>query len=96
MSPRRVSQPDCDVADVHAFSDIDGRVTEFHFIHYGTKAFGGAGLVFLDTSAVLNKWLVGPGDIGIWEDGHIAGLVRLTDLIHQFDAKEGCQLGHAG
>ncbi|KAF5885253.1 MULTISPECIES: NADPH dehydrogenase NamA [Rhizobium] len=74
----------------------DGRVNDFHLVHYGARALGGAGLVFLETTAVLENGLIGPGDIGIWDDGQVSGLTRLTDVIHQFGAKAGCQLGHAG
>ncbi|WP_413990750.1 NADPH dehydrogenase NamA [Labrys okinawensis] len=74
----------------------DGKVTDFHLVHYGARALGGAGLVFLETTAVLDNGLIGPGDIGIWEDAQVEGLARLTGVIHEFGAKAGCQLGHAG
>ena len=74
----------------------DGLVTTFHHVHYGARALGGAGLVFLETTAVLPNGLIGPGDIGIWDDGQIEGLRMLTGTIHAMGAKAGCQLGHAG
>ncbi len=77
-------------------ADDDGRVTDFHMVHYGARALGGAGLVFLETTAILDNGLIGPGDIGIWEDGQVEGLSRLTKVIQRFGAKAGCQLGHAG
>lgn len=80
---------------MHSAGD-DGCVTDFHIVHYGARALGGAGLVFLETTAVLDNGLLGPGDIGIWNDDQIPGLARLTKVIQEFGAKAGCQLGHAG
>lgn len=74
----------------------DGRITNFHIVHYGARALGGAGLVFLETTAVMDNGLIGPGDIGIWSDDHVEGLAELTSSIQSFGAKAGCQLGHAG
>ena len=74
----------------------DGQVTDFHVVHYGARALGGAGLVFLETTAILDNGLIGPGDIGIWNDAQVAGLKHLTGVIQRFGAKAGCQLGHAG
>ncbi|HEX7854752.1 MAG TPA: NADPH dehydrogenase NamA [Sphingobium sp.] len=77
-------------------AEEDGFVTDFHIVHYGSRALGGAGLIFLETTAIMDNGLIGPGDIGIWSNHHVAGLTRLTDVIHRFGAKAGCQLGHAG
>lgn len=80
---------------MHSAGD-DGVITDFHIVHYGARALGGAALIFLETTAVLDNGLIGPGDIGIWRDDQVSGLKRMTDVIHRFDAKAGCQLGHAG
>jgi NADPH2 dehydrogenase len=80
---------------MHSAGD-DGRVTDFHIVHYGARALGGAGLVFLETTAVLDNGLIGPGDIGIWSDEQTSGLAHLAKVIQRFGAKAGCQLGHAG
>lgn len=77
-------------------ADEDGRISDFHLVHYGARALGGAGLVFLETTAIMDNGLIGPGDIGIWTDDQVPGLTRMVDIIHRFDAKAGCQLGHAG
>ena len=74
----------------------DGKVSIFHHVHYGARALGGAGLVFLETTAVIPNGLIGPGDIGIWEDSQIDDLSSLTQTIHAMGAKAGCQLGHGG
>ncbi|SPO55418.1 NADPH dehydrogenase [Pseudomonas sp. JV551A1] len=77
-------------------AEEDGCVTDFHIVHYGARALGGAGLVFLETTAVMDNGLIGPGDIGIWSDDQVDGLAKLTKTIQSFGAKAGCQLGHAG
>ncbi|WPU21933.1 NADPH dehydrogenase NamA [Cedecea neteri] len=77
-------------------ADKDGNVTDFHLVHYGARALGGAALIFPETCAVQQHALIGPGDLGIWQDSHIEGLSRLVDVIHRFDAKAGVQIGHAG
>ncbi len=74
----------------------DRKVTTFHHVHYGARALGGAGLTFLETTAVMPNGLIGPGDIGIWDDGQIEGLKALTDTIHAMGARASCQLGHGG
>ncbi|PRD16423.1 NADPH dehydrogenase NamA [Pantoea coffeiphila] len=80
---------------MHSASD-DGETNDFHVIHYGARALGGAGLVMLETAAVLPNGPIGPGDIGIWDDRHIEGLSRVTSAIQRFGAKAGAQIGHAG
>lgn len=74
----------------------DGRVTNFHHVHYGARALGGTGLVFLETAAVLPNGTIGPGDLGIWDDGQVAGLSAVVSTIHDMGAKAGAQLGHSG
>ncbi|MFC9550034.1 NADPH dehydrogenase NamA [Rhodococcus sp. NPDC056960] len=77
-------------------ADEHGRVRDFHLVHYGARALGGAGLVMLETASVLPNGPIGPGDLGIWDDEHIDGLSRLTEVIHGFGSKAGAQIGHAG
>lgn len=77
-------------------ADDDGCVTDFHIVHYGARALGGAGLVFLETTAIMSNGMIGPGDIGIWDDAQVSGLTGLVKTIQRFGAKAGCQLGHAG
>ncbi|WP_027020837.1 NADPH dehydrogenase NamA [Corynebacterium sputi] len=73
-----------------------GEVQDFHLVHYGARALGGVGLIFPETLIVKPNGLIGPGDLGIWNDDHVAGLSRLTEIIHQHGAKIGAQIGHAG
>lgn len=75
---------------------LDGHSTDFHKVHYGARALGGAGLIMLETTSVLPNGPIGPGDLGIWDDSHVDSLARLVDVIHRFGAKVGAQLGHAG
>lgn len=80
---------------MHSAED-GGAVSDFHTVHYGARALGGAGLVFLETTAVMENGVIGPGDLGIWSDEHVSGLSKLVKVIQRFGAKAGCQLGHAG
>ncbi|WP_414502677.1 NADPH dehydrogenase NamA [Zymobacter sp. IVIA_5232.4 C2] len=80
---------------MHSASE-DGHINDFHVVHYGARALGGAGLIMLETASVLPNGPIGPGDIGIWNDSHIEGLSRVTQAIHRFGAKAGAQIGHAG
>lgn len=74
----------------------DGRTTDFHVVHYGARALGGAGLVMLESTSVLPNGILGPGDIGIWDDSHIEGLSQVARTIQRFGAKAGAQIGHSG
>lgn len=74
----------------------DGYASDFHVIHYGARALGGAGLIMLETASVLPNGPIGPGDLGIWDDSHVEGLARIVNAIQRFGAKAGAQIGHAG
>ena len=77
-------------------SDISGEVNNFHLTHYTSRALGQAGLIIPETLVITSDGLIGPGDLGIWDDYHIKGLKNLVDEIHEFGAKVGAQIGHAG
>ena len=77
-------------------SDEEGEVKNFHLTHYTSRALGQAGLIFLETLIVNPNGLVGPGDLGIWDDKHIKGLRNLVEQIQSFGSKVGAQIGHAG
>lgn len=72
-----------------------GFVSDFHLVHYGARALGGAALVFPETLGVLENGMIGHGDLGVWSDKHVSGLTRLVDVIHKMGAKAGAQIGHA-
>lgn len=78
------------------YSAIDGLVNDWHFVHYGTRAVGGAGLIIVEATAVAPEGRISPSDLGLWNDEQAAGLQILTELIHEHGAVSGIQIGHAG
>lgn len=78
------------------YSAVDGLVNDWHFVHYGTRAVGGAGLIILEATAVAPEGRITPFDLGLWNDEQTAGLKILTELIHEYGAVAGIQIGHAG
>lgn len=74
----------------------DGQVTDWHRIHYPTRAVGGSGLIILEATAVQPQGRISARDLGIWDDKHIEGLSELVRLISISGAKTGIQLAHAG
>ncbi|WP_040228653.1 NADPH dehydrogenase NamA [Bhargavaea cecembensis] len=89
---RIVMSPMC----MYSCPEGDGRVQDWHLVHYPTRAVGGAGLIIVEATAVQPEGRISNEDLGIWEDGQIEGLGRLTDLIKQHGAAAGIQLAHAG
>jgi len=78
------------------YSAVDGFANDWHFVHLGSRAIGGAGLVITEASAVSPEGRITPSDLGIWKDEHIAELKRITNFLHQHGAYAGTQLAHAG
>jgi 2,4-dienoyl-CoA reductase-like NADH-dependent reductase (Old Yellow Enzyme family) len=74
----------------------DGHITDWHRLHYPTRAVGGVGLVMVEATAVEVRGMIGSGDVGIWSDEHIVGLQTLTTAIKQHGAVAGIQIAHAG
>lgn len=74
----------------------DGKVTDFHVLHYATRAVGGVGLIMIEATAISPEGRISSNDLGIWDDDHIEGLTRLVKAVHDNGAKIGIQLGHAG
>ena len=74
----------------------DGAVTDWHLVHLGKFAQGGAGIVFLEATAVERRGRITHGDTGIWDDAHIAGLRRIAEFIKGQGAVPAIQLAHAG
>jgi len=77
-------------------SDDSGVVKDFHRMHYGARAFGGAGLVIQEATAVESRGRISDKDLGIWSDEHIDGLKELVDIVKGYGAASGIQLAHAG
>lgn len=74
----------------------DGKVTDWHIIHYATRAVGGVGLIVVEATAISPEGRISSRDLGIWDDSHIEGLTKLVDAVHKNGAKIGIQIGHAG
>jgi 2,4-dienoyl-CoA reductase-like NADH-dependent reductase (Old Yellow Enzyme family) len=78
------------------YSATDGFANDWHMVHYGTRASGGAGLIIMEATAVSPEGRITPGDLGIWNDDHIQGLKRIVSFIHGQGSVAGIQLAHAG
>ncbi len=84
------------VSPMCEYSSEDGFANDWHLVHLGSRAVGGAGLVFTEASAVTPEGRISPQDLGFWKDEHIPGLKRIVDFIHIQGARAGIQLAHAG
>jgi 2,4-dienoyl-CoA reductase-like NADH-dependent reductase (Old Yellow Enzyme family) len=84
------------VSPMCQYSSQDGFATDWHLVHLGSRAQGGAGLVILEASAVVPEGRITPGDLGIWKDAHIPALERISHFLHSQGARAGIQLAHAG
>ncbi|MBS4214959.1 NADPH dehydrogenase NamA [Neobacillus rhizophilus] len=76
--------------------DNDGKVTDFHLVHYASRAMGQVGLIMVETTAVSPVGRINSTDLGIWSDEHIEGYKKLTSIIRQFGGAAGIQLVHSG
>ena len=77
-------------------TDDSGHVQDWHFVHYGTRAVGGVGLIIVEATAVEPRGRITAQDLGIWDDQHVMGLSKLVDVCHDQGAKIGIQIAHAG
>jgi len=84
------------VSPMCEYSSEDGFANDWHLVHLGSRAVGGAGLVSTEAAAVLPEGRISPGDLGIWKDAHIPMLARIVEFIHGQGARVGIQLAHAG
>ncbi len=78
------------------YSSTDGFSNDWHLIHLGSRASGGAGLIIAEATAVSPEGRITPSDLGIWKDEHISGLKKIVSFIHQQGSVAGIQLAHAG
>lgn len=78
------------------YSAVDGRVGDWHVVHYASRAVGGAALLIVEASAVLPEGRISPADLGLWEDGQIDGMARLVRLLEAQGCVPAIQLAHAG
>ncbi|TFV30927.1 bifunctional salicylyl-CoA 5-hydroxylase/oxidoreductase [Bradyrhizobium frederickii] len=91
IANRAVMSPMC------MYSAKEGVPTDFHLVHYGSRAIGGAGLIFTEMTCVSRDARITPGCAGLWNDEQEAGWRRIVDFVHANSAAKIClQLGHAG
>jgi anthraniloyl-CoA monooxygenase len=85
------------VSPMDMYSAVDGTPNDFHFVHYGERAIGGAGLLFTEMTCVSPEGRISPGCTGMWNADHVAAWKRIVDFVHaQSTAKICLQLGHSG
>ena len=78
------------------YSANDGFANDWHFVHYGTRAVGGVGLIIVEATAVTPEGRITACDLGLWKDEQIAELKKITEFIHSHGAIAGIQIAHAG
>lgn len=84
------------VSPMCMYSSEDGVANDWHLVHLGARAAGGAGLIIAEATAVAPEGRISPGDAGIWSDKHIEPLARITRFVKSQGAVAGIQLAHAG
>jgi 2,4-dienoyl-CoA reductase-like NADH-dependent reductase (Old Yellow Enzyme family) len=78
------------------YSSVDGFANDWHLVHLGSRAVGGAGLIIMEATAVEARGRISPADQGIWKDDHIEFLSRITHFLREEGAVPAIQLAHAG
>jgi 2,4-dienoyl-CoA reductase-like NADH-dependent reductase (Old Yellow Enzyme family) len=84
------------VSPMCQYSSTDGHANDWHLVHLGSRAVGGAGLVIAEATAVQPHGRISPQDLGIWDDGHIESFARVTRFVAEQGSVAGIQLAHAG
>ena len=84
------------VSPMCQYSSVDGFASEWHLVHLGSRAVGGASAVIAEATAVSPEGRISPHDLGIWKDEHVTFLARITAFIRAQGAVAGVQLAHAG
>src|SRR6266446_1821733 len=84
------------VSPMCQYSSEDGYATDWHLVHLGSRAVGGAALVMTEAAAVEARGRISPQDLGIWKDEHIQPLARIAAFVRGQGAVAGIQLAHAG
>ncbi|MBT2734874.1 NADH:flavin oxidoreductase/NADH oxidase [Bacillus sp. ISL-7] len=92
LKNRVVMPPMCQYSVVNK----DGVATDWHFMHYVNRAIGGAGLIIIEMTDVDPEGRITDYDLGLWSDEQIPQLKRIVDACHQYGAKVGIQIAHAG
>ena len=84
------------VSPMCQYSSVDGMPTDWHLVHLGSRAVGGAGLVIMEATAVSPEGRISPSDAGIWSDAHAESYQKITKFIKENGAVAGIQIAHAG
>lgn len=84
------------VSPMCMYSSVDGFSSNWHLVHLGTRAVGGAGLIFTEATAVSPEARISPDDLGIWKEEHIAGLKEIVHFLKEQGSVPAIQLAHAG
>jgi 2,4-dienoyl-CoA reductase-like NADH-dependent reductase (Old Yellow Enzyme family) len=84
------------VSPMCMYSAMDGFANDFHLVHLGSRALGGAGLIIQEATAVSPEGRITPGDLGLWDDRHIEKLQDIVKFIDGYGTVPGIQLAHAG
>lgn len=84
------------VSPMCQYTAKDGMADDWHLVHLGSRAAGGAGLVFTEATAVTAQGRITPGDLGIWDDKHIEPLARIVRFVERMGSVPAIQLAHAG
>jgi 2,4-dienoyl-CoA reductase-like NADH-dependent reductase (Old Yellow Enzyme family) len=84
------------VSPMCQYSSIDGFATDWHLVHLGSRAVGGAGIILVEATAVVPEGRITPSDLGLWKDGHIPKLEQIVAFAHSQGCYIGIQLAHAG
>jgi 2,4-dienoyl-CoA reductase-like NADH-dependent reductase (Old Yellow Enzyme family) len=92
LKNRVVMPPMCQ----YSVNNKDGIATDWHYMHYVSRAIGGAGLIIIEMTDVEPDGRISDFDLGIWSDEHIPALARIVEACHSYGAKVGIQIAHAG
>src|SRR5262245_31707574 len=84
------------VSPMCEYSCVDGMANDWHFVHLGSRAVGGAGLVMTEATAVEQRGQISLADLGLWNDSQIEPLERISRFVKQYGAVSGIQIAHAG
>jgi 2,4-dienoyl-CoA reductase-like NADH-dependent reductase (Old Yellow Enzyme family) len=84
------------VSPMCQYSAVEGRANDWHLVHLGARAIGGAGLVLFEATAVEARGRISPADLGLWDDAQVEPLARIVRFVEAQGAAAGLQLAHAG
>src|ERR1700735_1627051 len=84
------------VSPMCQYSSVDGFANDWHLVHLGSRAVGGAAVVFTEAAPVSPEGRISPQDLGIYKDEHVEQLSRITRFLREQGSIPGVQLAHAG